>query len=191
MPSSLANARHVPALKGATVALTGYRRALVVLLAAASVVGLAGTAAASLPSHSEVAARSVAAPGAGTDSVAGTTIKILGRKRLLQHIGQTGAIMTTNGVTFRAVCTDAGGYPGISVEAKATGSAFLVRGTLPGVALTTSFQQLLFESSSVKDGKSQTYQVLLAHGVTRRFELIYGVLLFGADCMTQLTAYNG
>ena len=173
------------------MALTGYRRALVVVLAAASVVGLAGTAAASLPSRGEGTARSVAAPGAGIDSAAGTPIKILAKKRLLQNQGQTGTLLAVDGVTFRAVCSNAAGFIGISVDAKASVAAFLVRAVGSGTSLTTSFQQLLFSSSNTRSGFEQTFDVLLPHGLTRRFDLVYGLLLSGSDCMTQLTEFNG
>jgi hypothetical protein len=168
------------------VALNGHRRVLVVLLAAASVVGLAGTAAASLPGGG-----AAARPDSGIDTAAGTTIKILAKKRLLQNQGQTGTLMAVDGVNFRAGCSNAAGFIGISVDAKASVPAFLVRAAGSGTSLTTSFQQLLFSSSNARSGFEQTFDVLLPHGVTRRFDLIYGLLLSGSDCMTQLTEFNG
>ena len=194
--------------------LSGHRRALVVVLAAASVMGLAGTAAASLPKHAEVAAPAAASAPSGASTAGAVAasgaaavsstvvqpaafkaipIKIIGRKRLVQSTGGSATLLTLEAVTFRAVCTDVGGgYTLVELQAKSTAlNAFVVGPVGGGIGLTTSFQTIFNIQANHAAGQDQTFDVLLKKGLTRRFDIVYAVDLPGADCVTQLTAYNG
>ena len=171
------------------MALSGYRRALVVMLAAASVVGLAGTATTGLAGRAD---RTSVGPAAAYKSI---PIKIIGRKRLVQQAttgGTTTDLLTLEKVSFRSVCTDLGGNTfRVEIQAKSDFAAFLVGSVGSGLGITPTYQTVWVTQNSVASGIDQAFDLLLRKGLTRRFDAVLSVHLPGADCGTQLTAYNG
>ena len=170
------------------VALTGHRRVLVVLLAAASVVGLAGTAAASLPGSG---AR--ARPDAVTPALT-TPVNIVARKFLKQNSTgvTTGALFTVSGLSFRSVCTllTAGVFR-IEIQAKSSGGGFLVGGVGSGGVLNGTFQTIWTISGATQAGNDETFDIIFPNGTSKRFDAAFSVHALGADCATLLVAYSG
>ena len=171
------------------MALTGHRRALVVLLAAASVVGVAGSAAARLPGRGDSAAN-----GGAVTPAAATPVTIVGRKVLKQTatIGGAKGVVTIGALSLRSTCTDLGaGWFKVGVEAKSTAAGLLVSTAGSGTDLSGTYQAIATFDNAAVAGHLEPFEILHSNGTTKRFELTLSVHTLGADCATLLVAYSG